>query len=150
MVDDDDEVSDNYVALIGAALSHDPDVVGFRLLRDDDSIPRIPMIHTIYYPATCNRVGYPDYTSPDHQYHLVTHLNPLRRSIAMTGRFEGSENEDGRWGATVRDSGLIRDEIYIDEVLYYYHRNSDDCFNTHVPMVGDEPPVPQFSFVRYI
>jgi hypothetical protein len=52
----------------------------------------------------------------------INHLNLVRASIAKQFKFpEINHGEDHKWATKLQDSGLLKTEYYIDEILYYYN-----------------------------
>lgn len=117
-VDDDDMVPDWYCDEIISHLGKD--YVGFEveLFNEDKKMPRV--YHSIRYGVWHNdETGY---------YRGVTHLNPIKRQLALLGSF-GSQGigEDESWSRTVTPH--VRTENYIDKVMYYYyHSNENTAF----------------------
>jgi glycosyltransferase involved in cell wall biosynthesis len=114
-IDDDDWVPDWYCAEIMAALGKD--YVGFEveLLEKDKKMP--PVFHSIRYGVWHqDDKGY---------YRGVTHLNPIKRELALSGQFsQFGIGEDESWSRTVTPN--VRTENYIDKVMYYYHHDPDE------------------------
>jgi glycosyltransferase involved in cell wall biosynthesis len=115
-IDDDDEVSERYIELICGALARRPEVdcLGIRgIITFRGSHPR-EFVHSLRYA---------DIFSRHHTYYRPpTHLNPIRRAIAIRYRFpEVSYSEDLDWALRMRDDRALQQEEFIDSVLYYYH-----------------------------
>jgi glycosyltransferase involved in cell wall biosynthesis len=114
-IDDDDLVSDDYVASLLDALGSRPDCVGFRVRRFTDGKPHYDSIHSLRY--TKYDVGVEDgqrvyYRSPNH-------LCPIRRDLALQARFpEWDRGEDATYAVRVRP--LLKTEVFIDRHLYSY------------------------------
>ena len=115
-IDDDDEASESYIDLVCGALGRRPDVdcLGIRgVITFRGSHPR-EFVHSVRYS---------DMFSRNHTYYRPpTHLNPIRRAIALRYRFpDVSYSEDLDWALRMRDDGALQREEFIDSVLYYYH-----------------------------
>jgi glycosyltransferase involved in cell wall biosynthesis len=115
-IDDDDEVSERYIELICGALERRPEVdcLGIRgIITFRGSHPR-EFVHSLRYS---------DMFSRNHTYYRPpTHLNPIRRAIALRYRFpDVSYSEDLDWALRMRDDRALQREEFIDSVLYYYH-----------------------------
>jgi hypothetical protein len=54
----------------------------------------------------------------DAYYRDISHLQPMRRELAMSEPMEGGHGEDRRWAERMR--GKVKTEYYIDRVMYYY------------------------------
>lgn len=114
-VDDDDEVSGDYVMRICEAIRRRPgiDCVGIKgVITFRGLHPRI-FVHSIRYSDYSSAGGV--YTRPPY------HLNPMRRSIAQAYRFrEVYYSEDIDWALRILADGRLRSEEFIDAILYYY------------------------------
>lgn len=116
-VDDDDRLPDHYVSDIVAAFGED--YVGFE-------IEVLDMAGVIGRPGQKYRAIHSIRNKRWHQvgdvfYRHVSHLNPIRRDLALKGVWEGNQSEDHRWAdSTVQ---FVRSENYIDKVMYYYDFN---------------------------
>ncbi len=114
-VDDDDDVSDRYISLIGQALQAHPDVdcVGIKGEMTFRGRYRRPFVYSIAHPAYRSERGV--YLRPPH------HLNPIRRTIAVKYRFlDIRRTEDTEWALQMSRAGALRKEVLIDEVIYHY------------------------------
>ena len=114
-IDDDDEVSERYIELICGALARRPEVdcLGIRGLITFRGSHPCEFVHSVQYS---------DMFSRDHAYYRPpTHLNPIRRAIALRYRFpDVSYSEDLDWALRMRDDRALQREEFIDSVLYYY------------------------------
>lgn len=114
-IDDDDQVSVDYVTRICAAIEEDPgiDCIGIRGLITFRGSHTHEFIHSIRYN---------DYFSRDHTYYRPPyHLNPIRRDIAARYRFRDvSYSEDVDWALRMQRDEALKREAFIDSVLYYY------------------------------
>lgn len=114
-IDDDDEVSDDYVQQICSAIERRPDAdcIGFKgVITFRGSHPR-EFVHSLQYK---------DYFSRNHTYYRPPyHLNPIRREIAARYAFpDVSYSEDIDWALRIRSDGALRNEEFIEKVIYYY------------------------------
>ena len=117
-IDDDDDISDDYLIDIINALESKPDCVSLRgVITWDGTNPEI-FEHSLRYPAyvthtlPVNGIKYERYPN---------HLNTIKASIAKQFKFpEINFGEDSDWAKQIHDSGLINTEVYIDKVLYHY------------------------------
>lgn len=113
-VDDDDTVSDDYVAAVLDALDSWPDYVGLKLQVYQDGKPLVLSHHSLRHGGWLNE-GAP-YFRRD-----ITCANPMRTLIAKAARFTGPKRgqaEDVHWVAQLR--GKLRTEVFVDRVLYHY------------------------------
>lgn len=113
-VDDDDMVSSDYVEQVVAALRSRPDHVGFwlDLYRNGDFIEHVR--HSIAGPRRWCRVG-------GVLHRDLTHIDPIRRDIALRGTFVPmrlGRPEDRHWVRQVRP--FVRTEQFVDSTLYCY------------------------------
>lgn len=108
-VDDDDMVPEYYCKEIMDNLSED--YVGFKVVLTSEGNKKPPVYHSLRY-ATWDQdeMGY---------YRNVTHLNPVRRSLAMQVAFSGGMGEDGAWAALMKP--LVKTERFIDRDMYFYN-----------------------------
>ncbi|MEN6534696.1 MAG: glycosyltransferase [Bryobacteraceae bacterium] len=114
-IDDDDEVSTDYVSRICEAIEKNPtiDCIGLRgVITFRGSHPHM-FIHSVRFD---------DYFSRNHAYYRPPyHLNPMRREIAARYRFRDvSYSEDIEWALRIRRDGALKTEEFVDSVLYYY------------------------------
>lgn len=121
-VDDDDDVAPFFVPRIMGALSGSPDYVGFKVDYWDGSDRAMQAEHSLRYDGW--------HTWPEKLVRDFSHLNPLRRELALAGRFGGEDGEDYCWAYEVRNGGGARDEEWIPEVMYNYRFSSADCHRT--------------------
>lgn len=115
-VDDDDMVPLNYVAKI-LPLLDGVDYIGFRLQCWWDGKELLPTFHSLRFAR-----WYEDGTG---YYRDLSHVNPIKRELALKVPFDGGHGEDHRWADQLRGLNVVRTEHYIDEVMYEYHFRSD-------------------------
>lgn len=116
-VDDDDDVPSYYCREIIEALKHKNDYVGFQVQFFNNGVEGLPVYHDLKYPVW----------QEDHKgyYRGVTHLNPIRRSIALKGTFTVlGAGEDADWARSIRH--LVHTQTYIDKIMYRYYHDADD------------------------
>ena len=114
-IDDDDTVSSTYIQDILTAIECKPDCVSLRgVITWDGASPEL-FEHSIRYNAyatTSNTIKYERYPN---------HLNTIKASIAKQFKFpEINHGEDQDWATQIHNSGLLKNEVYIDKVLYHY------------------------------
>jgi len=114
-VDDDDLVPPVYVEHIYPLLNKD--YVGFRVQMDIDGVDQKPTYHSLKYKEWNG--------DSDGWYRDISHVNPIRRSIAIQVPMRGGHGEDARWAQEVRNLHLVRTENYLPEIMYYYHFRSN-------------------------
>lgn len=141
-IDDDDDVPDYYCREIMANLG--TDYVGFMLEYWHDGVLKPTSYHSIKY-QTWHQDG-------EGYYRNVTHLNPIRRSIALQGDFasRSGAGEDESWATQV--APLVKTEKYIDRHMYIYNHNSDTSSFGGIPNTGEpkRAPIthPCFRYIR--
>lgn len=117
-IDDDDEVSPNYINILLEAIEQNFDCVSLRGVMTTSGQNHETFEHSIRYKAyqtTDNPIKYERYPN---------HLNCIRASIAKQFKFpEINHGEDTDWATQIFKSGLIKTEFYTDEILYYYRYN---------------------------
>ena len=117
-VDDDDRVAPDYVPQIFNILLRKPDVVG---IVGQISTP-FPISNkrskSMFYHTIKNKKYYRSmrgYERPPN------HLNPMRRDIALQYSFEDiSMGEDTDWAMRISLDGILKKEIFLPRVIYYY------------------------------
>ncbi len=114
-VDDDDTVTDDYVASVLDALATRPDFVGLwmNVHKDgaDHRLAELSLKHDHWFDG------------PTHYCRDITHENPMRADIARSVDFrdkEIDEPEDSPWAAKLRAKLAGAREVMIDRVLYHY------------------------------
>lgn len=112
-IDDDDTVSEDYIAAILGALDARPDFVGFWMMVYEDGRPQRRAELSLRHDGWFN--------GPQHYCRDITHENPMRTAIAQRADFRSKspgEAEDTAWAGQLR--GLLKTEVFIDRVLYHY------------------------------
>jgi glycosyltransferase involved in cell wall biosynthesis len=112
-IDDDDTVPVDYVETLLPYLDGINDYVGFQVQCYRDGLALKPTYHNYDYNSWWEDAnGY---------YRHVSHLNPIKRDIALAVPFEYSNyGEDHVWASTLKFSKLIEHHAYIDKVMYHY------------------------------
>jgi hypothetical protein len=125
-VDDDDAVASNYVARI-LPLLDGTDYVGFNVRVMSGTYQGVTACHSLRNP------GWSEDILRDRLYRHVSHLNPIRRELALLGSFgDAAYGEDREWAHAVR--AHVRTEHFVDQVMYFYYPAGE---------LGDPPgPVP--------
>jgi hypothetical protein len=112
-VDDDDDVSDNYVNSIYNALQGNPDCVGIiGIITFNGKTPK-KFYHSINYTSYFDKNN--EYFRPPN------HLNPIRKDLAEQFKFPTINfSEDTNFAMSLCRSGLLKIENFIEEPIYYY------------------------------
>ncbi len=142
-IDDDDLVPASYVSTIYPLLDG-VDYIGFRLQLFVDGEKQKPTYHSLQYKEwNADQDGF---------YRDISHLNPIRRELALRVPMSGGFGEDERWATQLRALNIVKTEHYIPEVMYFYfYRGSktdhvqpvDQIRRTNLPdlLVGQRLPV---------
>lgn len=115
-IDDDDLIAEDYIAKIYPLLDG-VDQIGFQVQCYIDGQPLSKTYHSLKYPCwTSDKNGH---------YRDISHINPMRRELALKVPMEGGTGEDSRWSDAMRELKIVKTEHYIDLIMYfYYFRNS--------------------------
>lgn len=125
-IDDDDLVPANYVASIYPLLDG-VDYIGFALQMYSDGDKQKPTYHSLRYKEwNADQDGY---------YRDISHLNPIRRELALAVTMSGGFGEDARWSDGLRRLGIVKTEHYVQDVMYFYYWRSS---KTDLPRPGDQ------------
>lgn len=144
-VDDDDLVASTYVRRILPLLRQPIDYVGFRLQCYVDGHPLKPTYHSLKYKQW--------YDDARGYYRDVSHLNPVRRALALRADFRKTQPpEDVAWADQLR--GHLLREQFVDDVMYQYYSSSIDTTwrpgSVQRPRVGQYfRPVVESPYFRY-
>lgn len=117
-IDDDDSVPDYYCDRIIEAIERSyPDQIGWVQQLYWDGVKTKPTFHSIQYDGWSEDAnGY---------YRECSHLNPIKREIALQVPFIGYDGpEDMNWAERV--ASLVKTEEYIEDCMYFYYYNSAD------------------------
>jgi hypothetical protein len=115
-IDDDDMVSVSYINKIAEVLDIEKyDGIGFLGMLYYTKIPTMMFNHSNKNPK-CFRLS-----DKRTQYGRLNHLNPIKIHIARECGFPNiSFSEDSEYSDRLFQSGLIKDEKFIDEIFYHY------------------------------
>jgi len=117
-IDDDDVISNNYCDIILNELKKDVDGVGFRGIITSPSSRVMEFVHKAglkYSEKPAKYQGSFVYTRP------LNHLNPVKLEYAKQIGFKDlNMGEDLDYSVRLAESKLIKDEVFIDEYLYFY------------------------------
>lgn len=114
-VDDDDLVPDYFVDLGVEALATRPDYVGFDVQCYSNGRPTAISHHALKYGGWYNEQG--------GHYRDISHINPIRRDLAMLADFSrtpAGQPEDRAWASQLRRTGKVRTEVVVDRIMYHY------------------------------
>jgi len=118
-LDDDDLVAANFVDRIFPLLDG-ADQIGFNVKCFSDKAELGTAFHSLqhgrWYQTVNGRLG----GIPGGYYRDISHINPMRRELALRCPMAGGIGEDCRWANDIRALGIVKTEHYIDELLYFY------------------------------
>lgn len=119
MIDDDDEITEDYVSSIVAGLSGDPDCVGFQI--ECHGMPgKLANVSNKYRDWAENEDGFDYVRTP---YYKV----PIRLQFCRQIGFSDMRwREDHDFSKRLKDSGLVKSEFYIPRVLYKYRYSNKE------------------------
>ena len=143
-VDDDDWVPDFYVQQVRTAI-HDhasweikdavvgdlrigsgtlhmlPDQVGWRMQHYSDGHPSKPTYHSLEYGGW--------YEDEKGYYRDISHLNPIRRELALQVDFrDGNPPEDVSWANAMRGRVLTEARVSYEYPMYHYYSSGDSTW----------------------
>lgn len=115
-VDDDDIVSNDYVAKILTAIEQNPDVVTFNGFMTTNGSQRRNFVI---------KLG-EKYEERDKVYYrFPNHIVPMKTSLVRHIKFPHIvSGEDYAWARTINDRKLLKTSVHIDSDLYHYDFNS--------------------------
>jgi glycosyltransferase involved in cell wall biosynthesis len=118
-VDDDDLPSNDYVPLILEALESRPDCVGIKERRYRDGVFRGIAWHDKKFTHDAQyRIGIENEFRFDR---LINHICPTRTEIVRAVGFAARNRcDDVEYSMRLRDSGLLKSQVLIDEPIYDY------------------------------
>jgi hypothetical protein len=133
------DLGENRNALIRRATAE------YVMFFDDDDFPAhdfvdtiLPLLDGVDYigyqlQCWCQHLRYQEYGETDHSlrhpdwsregmkfFRDISHVNPMRRELALRAEFDGGFGEDHRWAAKLRHLGIVKTEHYIPRVMYHY------------------------------
>lgn len=123
-VDDDDTLPGYHVDRVMQSIldyngehGEQVDYVGWRMQCYVDDKALKPTYHSLRYSGW--------YEDDNAYYRDVSHLNPIRRELALKADFRrGDPPEDVSWVNQVRPH--VRTEVYVEDVMYHYRSASSD------------------------
>ena len=115
--DDDDWPAPNFIDRI-CLLLDGVDYVGFRVQAYEDDVPLPgPTYHSLLCGGWFDKT-YADGTKSWHR--DISHINPIKRELALAVPMYGGFAEDSRWAGELRSLGIVKTEHYIEDVMYHY------------------------------
>lgn len=144
-IDDDDLLARDGIDRIYGALLSWPDYVGFDVAWTRDGEPQRPVRHSLSCPRWSN--------GGDRLERSVMQFNPIRRDIALDGKWEGGYEAEIGWGDGVIKAGRLRREAFIGgPPVYLYRERTTDTFKTYrAPFPRHRIPVlPYYPWLRIL
>lgn len=115
-VDDDDRISDDYIAELLKATESDADSIVFTAMVSLNGEPPLPC----YYSKDVKR----DYNHKDGYYRIPNHICCVKREVSLKSSFPNVlYGEDAGYGKVLLP--FLKTEHKIDKVLYYYDYSSE-------------------------
>ena len=112
-IDDDDKICSNYIDLILEAIKKGPDCCSLKGIITTNGSDARTFIHSIRYDSYFEKDGI--------YYRPPNHLNVIKTSIAKKFKFpEKNFGEDTDWAMQICRSKMLKKEVWIDPILYYY------------------------------
>jgi hypothetical protein len=140
-VDDDDWVPLDYVSKIMAALAEGPDYVGFPVHFTEDGARNWQVEHSLRHSSW--------YTDGGRMLRDISHLNPIRRELALLADWNGRTDEE--WAAQLRDTKRVQSEVWIPAEMYQYKRSIADGWATgRQPMPEPLPSLPAYPWLKVL
>ena len=114
-IDDDDAVSNDYIESILEAIKEDPDCIGFKIECNMEGKNEIAIASNRYNDWFENIDGF-KYAR------TIYHKTPVKREIAIKIGFKDMRyGEDHDYSKRLKESGLLKNEVFIDKFLYFYN-----------------------------
>ena len=114
MIDDDDHVPHDYVAKVMEALESPPDCIGYLEQCDIGGRLSIACHSNRYERWQDNYDGY-------HHVRTIFYKDVIKTSIAKQVGFRDLRyGEDHDFSIRLKQSGLLKNEVFIKEIMYYY------------------------------
>lgn len=115
-VDSDDVLSKNYIQSLFEGINKGVDCCSLRGVITFDGVNPETFEHSIKYNEWKTNE-----TAPIKYERTINHLNCLKKEIAEQFKFpEINFGEDHKWSMDLHQSGLIKTEHFIEEVIYHY------------------------------
>lgn len=145
-VGDDDFVAADFVSRVMDALQSRPDYVGYPVRYTYDGEPQTPVEHSLRHGGW--------YNTPSMLYRDIVHHNPVRRELALLGKWDTSHiGADVTWAQDLRNSGQVKTEVWIPDPMYYYQETANSWSRnggaTPAPLLLSEiKPVPDYHWLK--
>ena len=144
-LDDDDWLAPGYLFEVMQSLARNPDYVGFEVEWTIDGVPQLPVEHSLRHAGWLN--------AEDRLTRDITALNPLRRKLALLGRwtdFPRDHGADKHWASQVAASGECRTEAFVSRPMYFYRFRTEDSFLLPRQPATEIPALPAYPWLTVI
>jgi glycosyltransferase involved in cell wall biosynthesis len=116
-IDDDDDVSNEYISELINAIEKNPDCIGFQIACDIDGKK--------YSAASSMKYDWKEDVDGYKYVRSIYHKTPVKREISLKCMFpDKSFGEDYEY--SIRLKQHLKSEIFINKVLYYYNFKYED------------------------
>lgn len=114
-IDDDDAVADDYISSILKAIEQNPDCIGFKIECNMEGTKHKAIASNIY-DDWCENIDGFKYCR------TIYHKTPVKREIALQIGFKDMRfGEDYDYSKRLKQSKLLKTEVFIDKYLYFYN-----------------------------
>lgn len=146
-IDDDDMVAPDFIRRVLAALETKPDYVGYPVQWTRDGEPQIQVEHSLRHYGWGHNA--------DLVWRDISEKNPIRRELALLGRWEGGWEAERRWAEQIRRElallGRPAVETWIGDPMYYYREVQDVSFRAdREPLPEPLPELPYYAWLTVI
>lgn len=117
-IDDDDQVSPDYVSSIYPHLDGKTDYVGFKQRYQLDGV--------MQEKYAVHDARHNDWFDNGNWHRHILHINPIKRDIANKVPFVGQFGEDATWSKMIKAKGLVEEPVFIDKFLYIYQHSTTE------------------------
>lgn len=119
-VDDDDDVSTDYVKLLLEGINKGVDCCSLKGIYTVDGLMDGLFEHSLKYQEWKTNSDIQSATHIKYE-RYPNHLNCIKSSIAKQFKFpEKNFGEDHDWSKRLHESGLLKTEHYIEQPIYFY------------------------------
>lgn len=113
-IDDDDFIPPYYIDEILKATDLKPDCIGFKIECDMEGEKE---------SACCsNKYNWSENVDGFKYVRSIYHKSPVKRDLAISAGFKDMRfGEDYDYSMRLRDSGLLKNEVFINKIMYFYN-----------------------------
>lgn len=115
-VDDDDEIPEGSIQRLIDAMLHGPDVIGINGYMTTNGTNRVDWEIRLGHPYKAVEIN-----GKEIYLRWPNHITPMLRSVAIQFKFpHKNQREDFEWSVAVKESGLLKTQIIVNEPVYHY------------------------------